>query len=573
MKRLLSILLASLALASCQQDNFFKELGEDTAPDYTRLADDLSRIKAPVAYRGGYIPLELQTALNERTPTLGGELVLDSDMVVIGEGFLSESGTTPSDTLVEMAYHNGIIIAVVQPDYEMLSAWCDRKDIVFPAVPSDDDHILLCAFSNRGWFYEMDDPRHKDPTAQDYGAWLNPFVAWVNAHLSEDASPEPYVIGSGENLVFERNLACQKYDHTYFLALNDTISCIHPYKADRLKVLSQMTAHFTSWPVSGADRDWYLCHASLSINNAPMFCDVAVSTSGGIRTKFSGYEMRRVGFSFDPGTGAQGTDGFERKPMPENAGAGETFEPDFDWNLEHAAFTEGPVTARRSGALTVDAPLYHLGARSTSLPDLNIQNNSAKGRVDYLYTVPSALLGYMHRTEIHPSEAAICRKGSDALEAGWVWRFPQSDAERTVRIGTNCSYTSMFFRSTSVGAGRWNEHETALSSVSRTIRLLSPGRVLTGQLQLENDYDDAASCVAFRFWEEGRDPENDIPDYDAQTSVVAPGKTFVRNMEAGRYLMQFYKKSADGQRMWLQEKTIDIVAAQATVISASDCLP
>lgn len=575
MKRLFPILLAALALASCQRDNYFKEFGEeDIAPQYHRLADDKSQIHAPVAYRGGYIPVELQEALKKRTPLLGGELVLDSEMVLIGEGFLTDNGTTPSDSLIETAYHNGIIVAVVNPDYEKLSAWCDKKGIVFPAVPSEDDHILLCAFSNRGWLYDMDDPRYKDPTAKDYRAWLNPFVAWVNAHVSAETTPKQYRIGSGEDLVFERNLACQKYDHTYFLALNDTISCIHPYKADTLKVLSQMTAHFTSWPVSEAERDWYLCHASLSIDNAPMFCDVAVSTSGGTRTKFCGYEMRQAGFSFDIGAGPQGPGGFIEGPLPGSTAAGEPFHPDFDWTLEESgALTEGPVTAKRSAALTVDAPLLHKGERTASLPELDLENKSAGGRVEYLFTVPSELLGYMHRTEIYPSEAAVCRTGCDNLETSWVWCCPKSDMTRTLRVGTKCSYTSMFFRSTSVGAGRWNEHAKALSSTSRSIRLLSPGRMLTGQLQLENDYDDAASCVAFSFWAEGRDPEKEIPDYDAQPSVVAPGDAFVRNMEAGRYLMRFYKKSADGQNMWLCERTVEITAAQATVISASDCLP
>jgi len=569
MKRFLLLLLAALALASCQRDNFFDEL-VPKKPKYSRLAPDNQVISAPVAFRGS-IPSNLQNALKARTHLPEGDLVENSAMVIIGSGFLTESGTMPADTLIETAYHNGIIISVVQPDYAWLSEWCEKKGIVFPAVPSEDDNILLCAFSNRGWLYDMDAPHVRDPWSQDYNSWLNPFVSWVNAHIGADTMPEPYVIGSGDPLVFERNLACQQYDHTYFLALNDTVSCIHPYKADTLDVLSQMTAHFTSWPVSGTDRDWYLCHASLSINNAPMFCDVAVSTSGGIRTKFCGYEMRRVGFSFDLGAGPQGADGFEQKPLPGSAEAGESFEPDFDWNLESGAITEGPVTARRSTALTVAAPLQHKGQRTGTLPDLNIENNSADGVVNYLFTVPSEQLGYMHRTEIYPSEAAICRTGRDDLESSWVWRLsPSSMLQPVLRIGATSIYTSMYFRSTTVGAGCWKDHYGALSSTQRKIRLLSPGRVQTGQLQLSNDYADAASCVALRFWAEEKDPKKDTPDYDALWSVVAPGGCFIRNMEAGRYLMQFYKQSADGQKMWLQERMVEIVAAQATTLAASE---
>ncbi len=111
------------------------------------------------------------------------------------------------------------------------------------------------------------------------------------------------------------------------------------------------------------------------------------------------------------------------------------------------------------------------------------------------------------------------------------------------------------------------------TSPRRTIRLLSPGRVQTGQLQLLNDYEDAASCEALRFWAEEKDPAKDVPDYDALWIVVAPGSSFVRNMETGRYQMQFYKKSADGKKTWFKEGMVDITAAQATVISASDFLP
>lgn len=559
-------LLAVMLLASCQRDNYYDELVPADLPKAALQPDGVT-FAGKVAYPSvGEIPIALQNALYKRTSELGSNLVLDSEMAVFGPGFLTESGTAPSDTLIALAYRCGVIITVVHPDYTFLSSWCGKQGIVFPGVPGEYESPLLCAFSNRGWLYDMDDPRYRITSEEvDYNAWLNPFVAWVNAHLDEGVTP--YVIGSGDELVFEQNLACQKYDHTWFLSLRDTV-----------KVLSQMTSHFTCWPVTGADRDWFLCKAELSINNAPMFRGVGVSTGNGIRTKYSAYEMRKAGFRFDIGAGPQNADGFEQGPLPESTPAGESFQPDFDWTLPVSGFfTEGPVTARRSSALTAAIPPAHRGAVTATLPDLDVANNSGNGIIDYQFTVPSSLLGYMHRTEIYPSEAQICRSGRDDLQASWVWRCPQSDAERLLSVGVSAVYTSMFFRSDTVGAGEWADYGKAVddrsTSPRRTIRLLSPGRVQTGQLQLLNDYEDAASCEALRFWAEGKDPAKDVPDYDALWSVVAPGSSFVRNMETGRYQMQFYKKSADGKKTWFKEGMVDITAAQATVISASDFLP
>lgn len=567
MKRFSYLLLAVLLLSSCQRDNFYEELGKPSAPEKVTLASDGAEIFAQVSFRGG-VPGkkgDLCDALKIRSSAvLSDEQVLESAMVVIVDDILTEEGNTPTDSLIEAAYHIGVIIAVVFPDYERISSWCSRKGIVFPGVPQEaeqDDRLLLCAFSNRGWLYDMDNPLFRmDPADRiDYNAWLNPFVAWVNDHL---ASPsEPYLIGSGAELVFERNLACQKYDHTWFLALSDTV-----------KVLSQMTGRFTSWPVTGADHDWFLCHAELDVNNVPMFCGTGVSQSNGIRTKFRAYEMRQAGFRFDMAAGLQGPDGFVRGPFPQSAGAGEPFSPDFDWTLDDAdMLTEGPVTAFRSSALTAFSPFRHFGASFGNFPDLSVANRSGDGIVDYLFTVPSSLLGYMHRTEIIPSEAQVCRQGRDDLQASWVWRCARSDGERVIRFGVSTVYTSMEFSSVTVGAGHWTDHSDAVGDPVRKFRLLSPGRTLTGQLQLVNDFDDGASCISPRFWAEGKDPKKDTPDYDALWSDIGPGECFARNMETGRYLMQFYKQFPDGGT-WLREVQVDISAAQPTVVSASSTI-
>ena len=570
MKRFLLLLLSVLALLpACQRDNYFEELGKPEPLPQKALRADGDKIHGQISFRGefpGKVAALYDALAHRANEVLSSELVLESAMVVIGnafDGFLSEAGDMPADSLIETAYHNGVILAFTFPDYEKISRWCDRKGIVFPGIPAEGgDRLLLCAFSNRGWLYDMDDPRYRMDAgaAADFNAWLNPFVAWVNAHIAAGTATSPYVIGCGEDLVFEQNLACQKYDHTYFLALSDTV-----------KALSQMTCRFTSWPVTGAERDWFLCQAELDINNAPLFRGTGVSESGSYRTKYSAYEMRQAGFRFDLAAGTQNVDGFEQGPQPQTAAAGEALSPDFDWTLpESGIFTEGPVTARRSSALTAAVSPRHYDSAGTCLfEDLGVENVSADGVVSYRFTVPSPLLGYMHRTEIHPSEARICCEGRDDLRASWVWRCPRWDYERILNVSAFAAYVSMAFRSDVVGAGQWKDHCDAQGKALRKIRLLSPGRVLTGQLQLVNDFDDGASCTAMRLWAEGKDPKKDIPDYDALMSVVAPGDRFVRNVEAGRYLLQFYKQSADGEGMWLKEATVDITAAQAAVLSAA----
>lgn len=560
MKRILLTLLSVAALfCACQRDNYFNELGEPTPPPEAKLRDDGQLIQGPVAFDGQFPgkAIELYNALVHRaSAVIGTNLWYDSDMVFIGEGVLSEEGDSDEDIRAENAYHKGVILAFVFPDYAKIDAWCGKKGIVFPGVPAEgEDRILLCAFSNRGWLYELDDPRYRleSGTAADYSAWLNPFVEWVNMHIASAAAP--YRIGSGDELVFERNLACQKYDHTWFLALSDTV-----------KVLSQMTCHFTSWPVTSAERDWFLCQARLSVNNLPMSRGVGVSESGAYRSKYCAYEMRQAGFVFDMGAGPQAEDGFQAGPLPQTTPAGETFSADFDWTLpEGGMFTEGPVTAHRSGALTAAVPPVHRGASTASFPDLGTENLSAVGVVRYRFTVPSSLLGYMHRTEIFPSEAQICRTGRDDLQATWVWRCPQLDIERIVHVSASTVYASMGFRSDAVGAGQWKDHTDAEGRPQRQFRLLSPGRVLTGQLQLVNDFGDGASCHSIQLWAEGRDPKTDAPDYDDFWTVVPSGETFVRNLETGRYYLQFYKEFGDKR-----EAFIDIDAAQPIVLLASE---
>lgn len=569
MKRFLPALFALLLTASCQVDNFSSEMGKGQPLSPFPLYDDGSKVNAVVTFRGNFaLDNDFRDAIEDRCPIRDGDLALESGVVFIGNSFL-EDGTSPADSLIENAYRKGVLISVVHPDYESLISWCSKKGIFFPGQHEAGEDLLLCAFSNKGWLYELDSPYgYAGAKGKDFCAsLLNPFVEWVNNYFKASVPAEEYIAGSGTPVDIRLNSVCQRYDHSYFLFLNDTICMRSSAMPDTVKALSQLTFSLTSYPVNSAGHDWFLCRGDISINNSPMFNGVATSLHGNVKSRFCAYILQGLGFSCN----YLGSYRFAAGPVPSDREAGQTFDGGLRWNSPEDICICGPATSGRTQALTASAgAVFNTAGKLSSYADLNIRNTSDKFIVSYDYTVPDKLLGYMYGTSMFGPQAEVCLRGRDGIGASWVIESASLEANMPMRIGVDARYCSMCFTSTSVGAGKWNEHGNAVCGPARRgVLLLNSGRTLTGQVQVLNDLPEGYVCDDLKLWAEGSNPAKDIPDYEFPASSFASGERLVRNVEPGTYLLQIFVNGASGKGN-TRSGSVEVGAASASVIKVSE---
>ncbi|MDD3108137.1 MAG: hypothetical protein PHV49_02870, partial [Alistipes sp.] len=323
-----------ILFASCAKER--SEGGDSNETPSGKLVASGERITLPVFSKGD-ISAYIQSALSSRFVAQTAELEKARVMLFSTESFVAAN----PQQLVE-AYDRGVVFVIARPDMEQVERICNENDIPFGGAITNKNDLELFAFNSRGDSYSMDDPSDSNLSAQEeYNAYLNPFISWLNDILTKGASVQAAPdLRTEPQADVQKTFDYQTISHTFNVYLKKELGTVALSTPDTVEASGQVTLTMSIYPLyaftdQSSPGDYYIVNTTLTAHNQTLYLGEFEHRHGGVHVHMCAYIMGHMNMTCTMDSKAGYTVDFpiNGTPTPLTTQVSQTFTSGISWNL------------------------------------------------------------------------------------------------------------------------------------------------------------------------------------------------------------------------------------------------
>lgn len=461
--------------------------------------------------------------------------------------------------LLSAAYRRGTLIAVFNPESEVLSQWSDNNGI-FYAGAADDSPCAIYGFNSRGNYYFLDKSGFVDLDDEDVP--LFHFCQWINSVLGNRLTGNDL-----RSFDIKKRFTSQKVTHTFPIRLDEEQMVSEHWCAPGQHVTTTTAdVNYTIYPLhafgDGAGTgDYYAVEAELVLHNAALNNGVWTRRRGEEIAQMCGLYLSQCEVS--TGLLLKQYDGFYpftqyypvgAEPHPVSVETSGSYDSGFSWNFD--ATLSGGIGDDKGNYKMINTAnwTWNNSAIQTS-PNLAIYPTYTAGEILYTLKV-NGLPG--SEAGIGLNDIPSIANGDLTFHYSWIWYVPDakdnSDLRFYMQVGLSPRYQ----------AYQWTDSEehltvgefgtTATSGENKnTFRfvLVPPNRVPTGTLLITNTSDGPYYIKDIKLWHDRiSDAE---PDYIVPQTISTPTATGGAGVNGTKLMVAAGNYMVQGTRYIMQD--------------------
>ncbi len=538
LRRFVPVLFAGLmvlGLSSCEKDEPIADEFEVVTPGNTSGDQEVVTVSAPTAILGnlGDVEAELMKCFTNIVA------LKDAKIILVGSGAINENEEALSE-----AYEKGVLIAVINPDGNVVADWSDRNNI-FYAGPEDDETCTIYGFNNKGTYYTL----HPSDDIDDEGVPLFHFCNWAN---EESAFALRGIDLRSKDI--KKRFASQHVTHTFNLSLDEQLLVNERWASKgQLNLKTTANVSYTIYPIhvfdENAKGDYYAVEAEVVLHNAPMNNGSWIRRTGDAEAEFRGLFMkscdvtanllRKTNGSIVASTTHQFAEG--ATPQPESIEDAASYNSGFEWTLD-ATVAGGIPDSKDNHKLTAFNNWTWSSLAKQSLEGIFIKKDETSSNVKYTLGISG---NEGHNNQLSIPEAA---SGDLKFNYSWIWRVSDVDENTKDKLYMQVDVNPVYKAYQYISA----ENKTIIGEFANTLGegrtafrfpIVPPSRVATASAIIRNTSTGSYYIRDIKLWRnKTTDKEPDIVVPQTISTSTATGGSGVSAImviiPAGEYYIE-----------------------------------